>query len=150
MYNILGCMNHLDVEFYCSGQREFVSEDSRAIDFSSKLVQALQSKVQEHNLSNDRNVTLDVLKMTFTSALTHSLSSSWALAKVNMFLNSSSAGYIDNSDHFEPSMEEIKEAEKEIKTYGLESYNFNSAEDLYLQTDKEMRTDAQNWLDSLN
>jgi hypothetical protein len=67
-----------------------------------------------------------------------------------MFLNSSSAGYIDDSDHFEPSMEEVKEAEREIKRYGLENYEFNSADDLYLQTDKEQRIDAQKWIDDLN
>ena len=93
---------------------------------------------------------MDTLKATFTNALTETLDSSLALAKVNMFLNSSSAGYIDDGDHFEPSMEEIKEAEREIKKYGLENYNFRDTEDLYLQTDKEMRADARRWLDSLD
>ena len=143
-------MNHLDVEFYCSGQGDFANEDSSAIEFSSKLVTALQNKVKEHNLSNDKNITLDKLKSTFTDALTNSFNSTWALAKVNMFLNSSSAGYIDDGDHFEPSMEEIKQAEREIKKYGLENYDFCDTEDLYLQTDKEMKADARKWLDSLN
>jgi nucleoid-associated protein YejK len=143
-------MNHLDVEFYCTGQAEPLNREDEAIEFSSKLAKALQNKMEKHNLSNDKNITLDTLKMAFTNALTHSLSSSWALAKVNMFLNSSSAGYIDDSDHFEPSMEEIKEAEREIKKYGLENYEFNSADDLYLQTDKELRADAQKWIDNLN
>ena len=143
-------MNHLDVEFYCTGQVEPSNKEDEAIEFSSKLVQALQSKMEEHNLDNDKSITLDQLKATFTKGLTCSFSSSWALAKVNMFLNSSSAGYIDDSDHFEPSMEEIKEAEREIKRYGLENYEFNSADDLYLQTDKELRIDAQKWIDNLN
>ena len=143
-------MNHLDVEFYCSGQNEFINEDSHAIEFSSKMVEALKNKVKNHNLKNDKNITLDTLKATFTNALTETFDSSLALAKVNMFLNSSSAGYIDDGDHFEPSMEEIKEAEREIKKYGLENYNFRDTEDLYLQTDKEMRADAQRWLDSLD
>tara|TARA_Y100000592_G_C5357360_1_gene261850 strand:+ start:166 stop:597 length:432 start_codon:yes stop_codon:yes gene_type:complete len=143
-------MNHLDVEFYCSGQNEFTDEGSDAIEFSSKMVAALKNKVRDHNLKNDKNITLDTLKATFTNALTETFDSSLALAKVNMFLNSSSAGYIDDGDHFEPSMEEIKEAEREIKKYGLENYNFRDTEDLYLQTDKEMRADAQRWLDSLD
>ena len=143
-------MNHLDVEFYCTGKAEPLNRDDEAIEFSSKLTQALQNKVEKHNLDNDKNVTLDQLKATFTEGLTFSFSSSWALAKVNMFLNSSSAGYIDDSDHFEPSMEEVKEAEREIKRYGLENYEFNSADDLYLQTDKEQRIDAQKWIDDLN
>ena len=138
-------MNHLDVEFYCSGQGKPLDKDSEAIAFSSRLVQALNNKVNDHNLNNDKTVTLDQLKSIFTDAFTFSFSSSLALAKVNMFLDSSSAGYIDDSEHFEPSMEEIKEAEREIKKYGLENYEFNSADDLYLQTDKEMRTDAQRW-----
>ena len=138
-------MNHLDVEFYCSGQNEFADEDSDAIEFSSKMVAALKNKVRDHNLKNDKNITLDTLKATFTNALTETFDSSLALAKVNMFLNSSSAGYIDDGDHFEPSMEE-----REIKKYGLENYNFRDTEDLYLQTDKEMRADAQRWLDSLD
>ena len=143
-------MNHLDVEFYCTGQVEPSNKEDEAIEFSSKLVQALQNKMEKHNLDNDKDVSLDQLKATFTKGLTCSFSSSWALAKVNMFLNSSSAGYIDDSDHFEPSMEEIKEAEREIKKYGLENYEFNSADDLYLQTDKELRADAQKWIDNLN
>ena len=133
-------MKHLEVEFYCSGQAESLDEDSKAIEFSSKMVEALKSKVRDHNLKNDKNITLDTLKATFTNALTETLDSSLALAK----------GYIDDGDHFEPSMEEIKEAEREIKKYGLENYNFRDTEDLYLQTDKEMRADAQRWLDSLD
>ena len=143
-------MNHLDVEFYCTGLAEPSNKEDEAIEFSSKLAQALQNKMEKHNLDNDKDVSLDQLKATFTKGLTFSFSSSWALAKVNMFLNSSSAGYIDDSDHFEPSMEEIKEAEREIKKYGLENYEFNSADDLYLQTDKELRIDAQKWIDNLN
>ena len=132
-------MKHLEVEFYCSGQAESLDEDSKAIEFSSKMVEALKSKVRDHNLKNDKNITLDTLKATFTNALTETLDSSLALAKV-----------VDSGDHFEPSMEEIKEAEREIKKYGLENYNFRDTEDLYLQTDKEMRADAQRWLDSLD
>ena len=143
-------MNHLDVEFYCSGQNEFTNEDSDAIELSSKMVAALKNKVRDHNLKNDKNITLDTLKATFTNALTETFDSSLALAKVNMFLNSSSAGYIDDGNHFEPSMEEIKEAEREIKKYGLENYNFRDTDDLYLQTDKELRSYAQRWLVSLD
>jgi len=143
-------MKHLEVEFYCSGQAGSNDQDSQAIEFSSKMVEALKNKVKDHNLNNDKNITLDTLKATFTNALTETLDSSLALAKVNMFLNSSSAGYIDDGDHFEPSMEEIKQAEREIKKYGLENYNFHDTEDLYLETDKEMKADAKKWLDSLN
>ena len=143
-------MKHLEVEFYCSGQAGSNDQDSQAIEFSSKMVEALKNKVKDHNLNNDKNITLDTLKATFTNALTETLDSSLALAKVNMFLNSSSAGYIDDGDHFEPSMEEIKQAEREIKKYGLENYNFHDTEDLYLETDKEMKADAKKWLDILN
>ena len=96
-------MKHLEVEFYCSGQAESLDEDFKAIEFSSKMVAALKNKVRDHNLKNDKNITLDTLKATFTNALTETFDSSLALAKVNMFLNSSSAGYIDDGNHFERS-----------------------------------------------
>ena len=78
-----------------------------------------------------------------------SLQTTQALAHVNVFLNTCSAGSMDNGDYFEPSMEEIKEAEREVKRCGLGNYDFRDVDDLYFQSDEQARSEAKNWINSV-
>lgn len=143
-------MMSLDVEYSYGKKFAPVSgEKDAALEFSSRVMQLLTSKANEHNYTNEEQVTSEGLKEIFVDNLSQSLQITQALANVNVFLNICSAGLIDDGDHFEPSMEEIKEAEREVKRHGLGSYDFRDVDDLYFQSDEQARSEAKDWLNSV-
>jgi len=140
----------LDVEYSYGKKFAPVSgEKDAALEFSSRVMQLLTSKANEHNYINEEQVTSERLKEIFVDNLSESLQINQALANVNVFLNVCSAGLIDDGEHFEPSMEEIKEAEREVKRHGLGSYDFRDVDDLYFQSDEQARSEAKDWLNSV-
>jgi len=143
-------MMSLDVEYSYGKKFAPVSgEKDAALEFSSRVMQLLTSKANEHNYINEEQVTSERLKEIFVDNLSESLQINQALANVNVFLNVCSAGLIDDGEHFEPSMEEIKEAEREVKRHGLGSYDFRDVDDLYFQSDEQARSEAKDWLNSV-
>ena len=56
---------------------------------------------------------------------------------------------LDISDNFYPSEEDILKAEHESKEYKFNDYNFTNVEDLYLETEEELRASSSNWLDNM-
>jgi len=143
-------MMSLDVEYSYGKKFAPVSgEKDAALEFSSRVMQLLTSKANQHNYTNEEQVTSEGLKEIFVDNLSESLQITQALANVNVFLNICSAGLIDDGDHFEPSMEEIKEAEREVKRHGLASYDFRDVDDLYFQSDEQARSEAKDWLNSV-
>jgi len=128
-----------------------------AINFSKKVVIALEQKVKNHNKKNDsKRVTLSQLKDIYcrggeedqevrindkTKKITCGM---MAMAKVNMFLRVRLGGkikssyanlklseLIDMSKGWIPNEEDLAKAEEDIKKYDLD-YNFGSTKDLYL------------------
>jgi ribosome-binding factor A len=143
-------MMSLDVEYSYGKKFAPVSgEKDAALEFSSRVMQLLTSKANQHNYTNEEQVTSEGLKEIFVDNLSESLQITQALANVNVFLNICSAGLVDDGDHFEPSMEEIKEAEREVKRHGLASYDFRDVDDLYFQSDEQARSEAKDWLNSV-
>ena len=137
-------MMSLDVEYSYGKKFAPVSgEKDAALEFSSRVMQLLTSKANQHNYTNEEQVTSEGLKEIFVDNLSESLQITQALANVNVFLNICSAGLMDDGDHFEPSMEEIKEAEREVKRHGLASYDFRDVDDLYFQSDEQARSEAK-------
>ena len=145
-------MMSLDIE-YSFGKRlapvSGVKDD--ALEFSSKVIELLTSKADEYNfvLENEEQVTSEKLKQVFVDSFSESLQTTQALASVNLFLHTCSAGIIDDGDHFEPSMEEIKEAEREVKKLNLSNYDFRDVDDLYFQSDEQARAEAKDWINSV-
>jgi hypothetical protein len=56
---------------------------------------------------------------------------------------------LDISDNFYPSEEDILKAEQESKEHKFNDYNFTDVEDLYLETEEELRENSSNWLDNI-
>jgi len=140
------------------------SKSDKAIEFSKKVIEALKNKVKEHNSKNKKKVTLGQLKKVFRRGAGAFSSShrpgqsrvSWAMARVNTFLRMVSGGKVKDSyrkadsdiakasknDYiieitFEPNEEDFKEAQEDIKNYDLNDFDFNSAEELYLEDEED-------------
>ena len=139
------------------------SKSDKAIEFSKKVVEALKNKVKEHNAKNKKKVTLGQLKKIYRRGAGAFSSShrpgktrgQWAMARVNMFLKMVSGKPVKNayrkadSDiarakteiiieaNIDPDDEDFEQADKDIEEYNLNDFNFNSAEELYLDDEEE-------------
>ena len=137
--------------------------NEKAIQFSSKIIKALKSKVKEHNKEYSKKVNLDQLKKIFRKgssayAASHKSGVSrtiWSLARVSTFLrmmsgksvegsylkineNTIRASEIDISDNWEPSEEDLNRSERDVVDFDLD-YDFEDENDLYLDTQDEER-----------
>lgn len=135
-------------------------KSSDAISFSKKVIDALQTKVKEHNAKNSRKVTLSQLKKVYrrgagafsASHRPGKTRGQWAMARVNMFLRMMSGGKvkdayrkadqdvakaytnaIDISDFWEPEDEDFIQASLDIEQIG--DFDFESPDELYLDED---------------
>jgi hypothetical protein len=140
------------------------TKSDKAIEFSKKVVEALKNKVKEHNSKNKKKVTLGQLKKVFrrgagafSSSHRPGLSrTAWAMARVNIFLRMVSGKSVKDSyrkadsdiarastnDYtveatFEVSEEDFMQANEDIKNYDLNDFDFNSAEELYLDDEED-------------
>lgn len=140
------------------------TKSDKAIEFSKKVIEALKNKVKEHNSKNKKKVTLGQLKKVFRRGAGAFSSShrpgqsrvSWSMARVNTFLRMVSGGKVKDSyrkadsdiakasknDYiieisFESNEEDFKEAQEDIKNYDLNDFDFNSAEELYLEDEED-------------
>ena len=148
----LGTMMSLDVEYSYGKKLSPISgHGDAAMEFSSKVMKLLTSKANEYNyvLENEGEVTPEKLKQIFVDSFSESLQTTRALASVNLFLHTCCAGIVDDGDHFEPSMEEIKEAEREVNRHNLSNYDFRDVDDLYFQSDEQARAEAKEWINSV-
>jgi hypothetical protein len=143
------------------------TKSDKAIEFSKKIIEALKNKVKEHNSKNKKKVTLGQLKKVFrrgagafSSSHRPGLSrTAWAMARVNTFLRMVSGKSVKDSyrkadsdiarastndyiieANFEPNEEDFKEAEEDIKNYDLNGFDFNCAEELYLDDEEDRVT----------
>lgn len=143
------------------------SKSDKAIEFSKKVIESLKNKVKEHNSKNKKKVTLGQLKKVFrrgagafSSSHRPGLSrAAWAMARVNTFLRMVSGEKVkdsyrkadsdiaraSNSDYtieanFEPSEEDLMQADEEINNFDLNKFEFNSEEELYLDDEEDSPT----------
>lgn len=140
------------------------TKSDKGIEFSKKIIEALKNKVKEHNSKNKKKVTLGQLKKVFRRGAGAFSSShrpgktrgQWAMARVNMFLRmvsgqpvkdsyrkadsdiarASSNDYIVEAT-FEANDEDFIQADEDIKNYDLNDFDFDSAEELYLEDEED-------------
>lgn len=140
------------------------TKSDKAIEFSKKVIEGLKNKVKEHNSKNKKKVTLSQLKKVYRRGAGAFSSShrpgktrgQWAMARVNMFLRmvsgkpvkdayrkadsdiarASTKDYIIEAN-FEPTEEDFLQADEDIKAFDLNDFDFNSAEELYLDDEKD-------------
>ena len=146
-------------------------KNSLDIDFSNKIVEILDGKCKNHNEAYERKVTLSQLKDVYKGTWALELLgddcpiNKFALARVNMFLkivgerkitnayrrtdlNLAEASFkdLDVSPNFYPDEEDFILAEDDIRIHNLDDYDFRDVEDLYLETEEEIRTQRTDWL----
>jgi Family of unknown function (DUF5824) len=137
------------------------TKSDKAIEFSAKVVEALKTKVKEHNSKYSKKVSLSQLKKVYRRGAGAFSSShrpgktrgQWAMARVNMFLKMMAgkpvkdayrkadsdvarASEIDISDNWLPNDDDFLQAEADIKEFNLD-YDFENIEDLYLETEDD-------------
>jgi hypothetical protein len=140
------------------------TKSDKAIEFSKKVIEALKNKAKEHNSKNKKKVTLSQLKKVYRRGAGAFSSShrpgktrgQWAMARVNMFLRMVSGKPVKDSYRkadsdiaraavnnyiieasFEPNDEDFAQADEDIKNYNLNDFEFNSAEELYLDDEDD-------------
>ena len=140
------------------------TKSDKAIEFSKKVIDALKNKVKEHNSKNKKKVSLGQLKKVYRRGAGAFSSShrpgktrgQWAMARVNMFLKMVSGGKVKDSyrkadsdiarasskdyeidTSFEPSDEDFNQADEDIKNFELNDFDFESAEELYLDDESD-------------
>lgn len=131
-------------------------EDGSAISFSKKIIEALKTKVKNHNADHSKKVSLNQLKKVFRRGAGAYSSShrpgvsrtAWGLARVNMFLKMmsgkkvkdsyrkadsdiSKSSEVDFLYQCEPSAEDFSEAAADIEAFDL-SFDFDDVDHLYL------------------
>ena len=147
-------------------------KDSLDIDFSNKIVGILEEKCKSHNETYERKVTLSQLKDVYKG--TWSLEfhgtdcpvNKFALARVNMFLKIvgerkitdnyrlTGASLIDDRDldmspNFYPNEEDFILAEDDIRAHHLNDYDLRDGDDLYLETEEEIKAQRTDWFDGI-
>lgn len=139
------------------------TKSDKAIEFSKKVIEALKNKVKEHNSKNKKKVSLSQLKKVYRRGAGAFSSShrpgktrgQWAMARVNMFLRMVSGkpvkdayrkadSDIARAKHefvaeagFDPTDEDFEIADKDIQDYNLNDFEFDSAEELYLDDEED-------------
>jgi len=139
------------------------SKSDKAIDFSKKVIEALKNKVKEHNGKYSKKVTLGQLKKVYRRGAGAFSSShrpgktrgQWAMARVNMFLRMVSGKPVKDAYRkadsdvakakteiiieaaLEPCDEDFELADKDIQEYNLNDFDFNSADELYLDDEED-------------
>lgn len=140
------------------------TKTDKAIEFSKKVIEALKNKVKEHNSKNKKKVTLGQLKKVYRRGAGAFSSShrpgktrgQWAMARVNMFLRMVSGKPVKNAYRkadndiarasisnyeieagFEPTDEDFNQADEDIKNFELNDFDFDSAEELYLDDESD-------------
>ncbi len=146
------------------------TRDEEAVSFSKKVIAALEDKAEKHNAENLKQVAVSQLKNVYKGGVKNERHenvsvSKLAMARVNMFLKMvgegkikdsfkkadviKSYGGIDVYSYFEPSEEDYIMAERDIKLYGLADYDCEDVNDLYLDTDEELRAEASAWFENM-
>ena len=142
-------------------------QDDEAVDFSVKVIEALQKKMREHNSLSSNKVTLKQLKKVYRRAAGNVFADvpevkdnkgKWAMARVNMYLrilngeplpretySSINFDYVDNDidliDCVIPSEKDFLQASEDIERFNL-NHKFNDVNDLYLDDEDNQSLDC--------
>jgi hypothetical protein len=137
-------------------------QDDEAVNFSVRVIEALEKKMREHNAASSNKVSLKQLKKVYRRAAGNVFAEvpeadgskgKWAMARVNMYLRIlngeplpretySSVDFdfvgkdIDLIDTVIPTQEDFLRASQDIEKFDL-NYEFNNVNDLYLDNEEE-------------
>lgn len=143
-----------------SGEQEqlddtLIKTQDQAIEFSSKLVEALNGKMKDHNAANESSkVSLSQLRQVYCDAVDSydpekhlENKNHFGFARVNMFLNITmgkfpqsmpvsgnylSLSNIDMTFGFNPDSECWASAKEDIQKFNID-YNFDSVDELFIE-----------------
>jgi hypothetical protein len=139
-------------------KKKFSKNNSeKALNFSKKIIAALEDKLKKHNDQFDKKVSLFDLKKAYKIGFSSIKDiNKEALAQVNVLLRALSEGNIFSnfkSSAFEilagefvvkgtlvPEEVDYKKAEQDIKDYDLNDFDFKSHEELYLEDEEDRVT----------
>tara|TARA_R110000824_G_scaffold136625_1_gene300268 strand:+ start:781 stop:1302 length:522 start_codon:yes stop_codon:yes gene_type:complete len=135
-------------------------KNEEAVNFSIKVVEALEQKMQDHNSANDNKVSLKQLKKVYRRAAGNVFAEvpeveqergTWAMARVNMYLkllqgepfsshtkaktDLTLVEDVDLMDSLIPSPEDFILAKEDIFRFEL-NYKFENVNDLYLEDEE--------------
>lgn len=139
------------------------TKTDKGIEFSKKVIEALKNKVKEHNSKNKKRVSLSQLKKVYRRGAGAFSSShrpgktrgQWAMARVNMFLRMVSGKPVKDAYRkadsdiarakyefiaeagFDPIDEDLEMADKDIREYNLNDFEFESVEELYFDDEED-------------
>ena len=135
-----------------SGPKDVIKND-RTVEFSKKILAALQDKVKSHNSQNNKKVNLNQVKKVYRNTPSDKNFNQLALARVNMFLRmvSGISSYIGANVNFSkainnkyiveasfnPSIEDINKADEDISNFNLNDFEFTSIDELYLDDEED-------------
>ena len=145
-----GCVEDCKCECH-KASRKKLCEQSQAIEYSNRIIEALNDKAKEFNKSqSSRRVRLSRLKEVYRSSVQgHKENKNlFAFARVNKFLEvvsdfssldvknlKLSTGELDLLGNWSASDEDLALAKKDIEKYNLD-FNFASVDDLFIETPK--------------
>ena len=128
----------------------------KSLEFSKKIIAALEDKVNFHNKDNTKQIKLIDLKRAYKNGFNGNQDlNKETLAHVNMMLRISRGEIGEIISNFKSSSFEIvgsqflvkgdlipnendyKQAEEDIKNYNLEDFDFKSSEELYLEDEED-------------
>ena len=128
----------------------------KSLDFSKKIIAALEDKISTHNKDNNKQLKLIDLKRAYKNGFNESKDlNKETLAHVNMTLRISRGEISDIISNFKSSSFEIvgsqlvvkgdlvpnendyQQAEEDIKNYNLEDFDFKNHEELYLEDEED-------------
>lgn len=151
----------IQIDFMAKAEKVEPTTDSRAISFSSKLIEVLEAKVKTHNLASQNKVSTQQLKKVYVRGASDEEEGKTfglcAMARVNMFLRMVSGAVsknrnnkskerfmkmadLDMTENWAPSDEDFALAGQEIQSSALD-YDFKDVNELYLDSkdDKSSR-----------
>jgi hypothetical protein len=142
--------------------RKLISSQADSIEYSNKIIEALKTKVEEHNSKYSKKVSLSQLKKVYRRGAgafsqTHrpgKTRGQWAMARVNMFLRMMAGGKVkdayrkadgdiarasedlDFTEAWLPEEEDFVQAELDVDQYGINIDEFDVDADLFLNEDE--------------
>ena len=134
-------------------QPKNIIKNDKTVEFSKKILAALQNKVKFHNSQNNKKVNINQVKKVYRNTPSDKNFNQLALARVNMFLRmvSGISTYIGSNINlskainnkyiidasFNPSVEDIDKANEDINNFNLNDFELNSIEELYLGDEED-------------
>ena len=143
----------LGFESNIASQPKSIIKNDKTVEFSKKILAALQDKVKSHNSQNNKKVNINQVKKVYRNTPSDKNFNQLALARVNMFLRmvSGISTYIGANVNFSkainnkyiveasfnPSTEDINKADEDISNFNLNDFEFTSIDELYLDDEED-------------